>query len=88
VIHDPEGLPPLPPAAQLIWLGIEAQRPSEVIDAALFRQFPALTPYDIVDAWEASASFRKRDLHRQEVLLACTAFSRRKGTPPGDRSTA
>jgi hypothetical protein len=41
-----------------------------VIDAALFRQFPALTPYDIVDAWEASASFRKRDLHRQEVLLA------------------
>jgi hypothetical protein len=70
VFSDPNALPPLSAAAQLVWLGFETQRPNEAIDAALFRQFPALTPGEIAAAYREAEVFMKRDAREKHVTAA------------------
>jgi hypothetical protein len=61
IFDGPERLPPLSPPAQLVWLGLERRHPNEIIDQALFRQFPRLTPDDRVAAYRESTAYSKKE---------------------------
>jgi hypothetical protein len=58
---EPEHLPSLSPPAQLAWLGIETSQSSAIIDQALFRQFPALTPPERRAVWRETTTYFKRE---------------------------
>jgi hypothetical protein len=89
VFTDPHMLPPaLSPPAQLVWLGIEVKYSHETIDAAVFRAFPALTPYETAAAWKAVAAVMRQDAKRRHVLSALhqawVDISKARGRPEAE----
>jgi len=66
----PDRLPPLMPAAQMVWLGTECGYENETIGAAIFRLFPAMTPDDAAGAYREAAEYFREEVERLKVESA------------------
>ena len=81
-------LPPLTRPAQLVWLGIEAGYDKEVIDAALFHEFPLFTPHDMAKAYGEAAAHMQRERNslamQAAVFDAWAEIEKAKGRPENE----
>ncbi len=78
-------LPSLTRPAQLAWLGFEVGYDTEIIEAALYHEFPRLTPTDVARVYGETATYMQRDflgtLIESAIFSAWADREKAKGRP-------
>jgi hypothetical protein len=68
-----------------VWLGFEAGCDQEIIDAALYHEFPLFTPADIAKAYRESSAHMQREAVAAAmefaIFEAWADFEKAKGRP-------